>query len=91
VIRRLALVLAAQTYLAVLWLLDSQKKTISSGESPTMAESDKTHALLVRLPIWQHDWVERLAKQRGESKSSIVRQYLIKGQQAEKDEQGGAS
>ena len=55
-----------------------------------MAESDKTHALLVRLPIWQHDWVERLAKQRGESKSSIVRQYLIKGQQAEKDEQGGA-
>ena len=45
-----------------------------------MTDSQKMQALLVRLPGWQHEYIERLAKERGDSKSSIVRQIIFKHQ-----------
>ena len=48
-----------------------------------MSESKKKSALLVRLSESQNAYIEKLAIEQGESKSSIVRQIIAKHQKIE--------
>jgi predicted DNA-binding protein len=48
-----------------------------------MTNSKKMQSLLVRLPDWQHEYIEKLAEETGDSKSSIVRQIIFKHQRPE--------